>query len=243
MNDERWKSILSFIQFVLGTVVLGLFAAYINHQIQTREVEIKEQELIAKNLPTVLGNNSADNLRMAQFYATVTRSREIRERWIEYRGELKKDIELAKAEAARITSTITQATDAKEADQKQAQVQQITATITPGIKADSPVPVQPRLYFHIQSEAQREKAANVGAMLAKESGVLIPGVQLRTTAPNVSEIRYFKPADSIDAEKYARELKGLGLPITAKYVPGYESSDKLRAKHFEVWIAGSWGGN
>jgi len=77
MNDERWKSLLSFAQFILGTVVVGVFGTIINSQIQTREVEIKEQENISKNLGTVLSTNSADKLLMAQFYAAVTRSDEI----------------------------------------------------------------------------------------------------------------------------------------------------------------------
>lgn len=68
MTDERWKTLMSFAQFMLGTVVLGVFGTIINHQIQTREVEIKEQELISKNLSTVLSSNTADKLLMAQFY-------------------------------------------------------------------------------------------------------------------------------------------------------------------------------
>lgn len=118
MNDERWKSLLSFAQFILGTVVVGVFGTIINSQIQTREVEIKEQENISKNLGTVLSTNSADKLLMAQFYAAVTRSDEIRKRWEIYRDELKNEIDAAKAQLKEIASEIQPGTDAIEVDRK-----------------------------------------------------------------------------------------------------------------------------
>ena len=47
MSDDRFKAWLTFFQIILGTVVLGVFSAIINNQIQTREIEIKEQEAVA----------------------------------------------------------------------------------------------------------------------------------------------------------------------------------------------------
>lgn len=45
MTDERLKIWLGFGKFVLGTVVIGLVAHFINYEIQNRKVELKEAEL------------------------------------------------------------------------------------------------------------------------------------------------------------------------------------------------------
>lgn len=239
MNDERWKSLLTFAQFILGTVVLGVFGTIINHQIQTREVEIKEQEQISKNLGTVLSNNAADKLLMAQFYSAVTRSDEIRKRWEIYRDELKKEIETAKLQREKTASEIQQTTDAKLIDQKQAIIQQIDASITPGAKPAQIENLPARIYFHIQNEAQRERASSIAKQLAQNASVIVPGVQKVEQAPNSNEIRYFKLAEAVEAEGLAKALKELGFDARTKYVPGYESSQKLRPRHYELWMSSS----
>ena len=240
MNDERWKSLLSFTQFILGTVVLGVFGTIINNQIQTREIEIKEQEQISKNLGTVLSTNPADKLLMAQFYATVTRSNDIRERWRIYRNELKIEIEAAKAQREKAASEIQQTTDSKVVDQKQALIQKIDAAVTPGAKPVQTESLPARIYFHIQNEGQREKASAVAKQLTQESDWVVPGIQRVRQAPNSNEVRYFKLAEAVEAEEISNTLRANGLKTNAKYIPGYESSQKLRPGHYELWISAAW---
>lgn len=240
MNDEHWKSLLSFAQFILGTFILGGFGVIINNQIQTREVEIKEQEQISKNLGTVLSTNAADKLLMAQFYATVTRSDDIRKRWEIYRDELKKEIDGAKRQREEAAAGIQQTTDAKLIDQKQAIIQQIDATVTPGVKAISTDALPARIYFHIQNENQREKAGDIAKKIATNPNVVVPGIQRVAQTPTINEIRYFKLAEAIEAQEYAKSLRGLGVDAVAKYIPGYESSQKLRPRHYELWLSAAW---
>ncbi|MFA6283386.1 MAG: hypothetical protein WCT30_05845 [Desulfurivibrionaceae bacterium] len=240
MNDERWKSLLSFAQFILGTVVLGVVGTIINNQIQTREIEIKEQEQIAKNLGTVLSTNSADKLLMAQFYAAVTRSDDIRKRWEIYRDELKKEIDAAKSQREKTASEIQQTTDAKLIDQKQAIIQQIDAAVTPGAKAVSAEALPARIYFHIQNESQRENAGSIAKKIATDPNVVVPGIQRVEQAPIANEIRYFKLAEAVEAQGFSKSLQGLGIDATAKYIPGYESSQKLRPRHYELWLSSAW---
>lgn len=240
MTEERWKTWMSFAQFILGTVVVGIFGTVINSQIQTREVEIKEQEQISKNLGTVLSTNAADKLLMAQFYASVTRSDEIRKRWEIYRDELKKEIDGARIQREKIASEIQQNTDAKSVDQKQAIIQKIDEKITPGAKAIAIDSLPARVYFHIQNESQRDKALTLAGQFSKEANALVPGVRRVDQAPNANELRYFKLSDAVDAERYSKTLIQFGLNTVSKYVQGYESSEKLRPKHFEVWISAAW---
>ena len=240
MNDERWKSIMTFVQFLLGTVVLGVFGTIINHQIQTREVEIKEQELISKNLETVLSSNVGDKLLMAQFYATVTRSDDIRKRWEIYRDELKQEIEEKKALQAKVASEIQANTDAKIIDQKQAMIQQIDASIIPGAKSAQTESLPARIYFHIQDESQRDKAATVADSIARKPGFVVPGIQLVDQAPSKNEVRYFKLADAVEAETIAKSLKEFRIDARVKYISGYESPQKLRPRHYELWLSSAW---
>jgi|GEM_PF-6456417 len=238
MSEERWKSIISFIQFILGTVVLGIFGTIINHQIQTREIEIKEQELISKNLVTVLSQNSADKLLMAQFYAAVTRSEDIRKRWEIYRDELKNEIDSSKDKKNEIETQIEQSTDAKLKDQKQAVIEEIKANVTPGAKPVTSEELPARIYFHIQREDQREKALDIANQISSDPQFVVPGVQRLDSAPNKTELRYFKRAEEIETQMLAKKLDGLGIATVPKYVPGFESSTKLRPRHYELWISG-----
>lgn len=240
MNDERWKSLLSFAQFILGTVLLGVFGTIINHQIQTREVEIKEQELISKNLATVLSANSADKLLMAQFYAAVTRSDDIRRRWEIYRDELKNEIDAAKKQREKAADEIKKDSDAKLIDQKQAIIQQIDAVVTPGAKSVSAEILPARIYFHIRNDVQRERAASIAKQIAINPDIVVPGIQRVDQAPTETEIRYFKLADAVEAQGFEKALRDLGVDATAKYIPGYESAQKLRPRHYELWISATW---
>ncbi|MGN5130060.1 hypothetical protein ACTG13_10480 [Aeromonas hydrophila] len=175
MNDERWKSILSFAQFIIGTIIVGLFGTIINHQIQTREVEIKEQEQISKNLVSVLSSNTADKLLMAQFYAAVTRSDDIRGRWVIYRDELRAEVEQAKKKIEKVTGELNQVTDAKVKDQKQEIIQQISATITPSSTINEFKTLPARIYFHIKNESQRERARGIAEQISSDKNIIVPG--------------------------------------------------------------------
>ena len=84
MSDERFKAWLTFLQFFLGTVVLGIVSTVISNQIQTREVEIKEQDSNAKFLEQALQEDVGVRRRLAQYFSLVTRSKVLRERWTAY---------------------------------------------------------------------------------------------------------------------------------------------------------------
>lgn len=241
LSDDRWKSVLSFIQFILGTVIVGVFGTIINNRIQTRDIEIKEQEQIFKNLATVLSSNPADKLLMAEFYATVTRSDEIRQRWADYREALKQDIASQKNKRADLQAEIARSSDAKVIEQKQNAIHDIDAQITPTsrqVTTTDPTPA--RVYFHISNENQRSRAAHVATALSQNGGVLVPGVELVGATPSSNQLRYFRPADATEATAIARLLDGEGIPATPTYVRGYEASTNIRPRHFELWIANGW---
>ncbi|WP_338882072.1 hypothetical protein [Aeromonas hydrophila] len=240
MNDERWKSILSFAQFIIGTIIVGLFGTIINHQIQTREVEIKEQEQISKNLVSVLSSNTADKLLMAQFYAAVTRSDDIRGRWVIYRDELRAEVEQAKKKIEKVTGELNQVTDAKVKDQKQEIIQQISATITPSSTINEFKTLPARIYFHIKNESQRERARGIAEQISSDKNIIVPGIQRLEQGPAVNELRYFRSTEAAEAQDFAERLRSLGVNVTAKFIPGYELSQNLRPRHYELWLSSGW---
>ncbi len=98
IENDKLKLILDFSKFVLGTFILGLTASIINLQIQNRELEIKELERLGTFIEYALEENIATRRRFSQYFATVTRSNIIRERWIDYDNILEKEYNSTKQE-------------------------------------------------------------------------------------------------------------------------------------------------
>jgi len=98
--------------------------------------------------------------------------------------------------------------------------------------------LEPRVYIHIRSEDQWPKAKTLGADLVKAK-FLMPGIQLVSQGPRVTEMRYFRPEDKDIAEQAAKVVsQGLGSreTIPDKYIRGFESATNLRPKHLELWF-------
>jgi len=100
----------------------------------------------------------------------------------------------------------------------------------------------PRVFFHIQSEDQRDSADAIGQGLEriglKDSGIVMPGVQLIPSGPQSSQLRYFRRSEAAEADAIATVLNTQypTLGIKAQYIPGYENSTNIRKRHYEVWF-------
>ena len=98
MDEKKLKLWLSFGKFFLSTFIIGLITVIVNYQIQNREVDLKNKEILLKDkeaefsemerlgefVTHALSENIAVRRRFSQYFATVTRSPELRERWKEY---------------------------------------------------------------------------------------------------------------------------------------------------------------
>jgi hypothetical protein len=100
--------------------------------------------------------------------------------------------------------------------------------------------VTPRVYIHIRKALQRESAAALGDSLAAATGVNVPGVQLVSSGPNRSELRYFSALDRDEATAIADALKARVPDVQASYVSGYEDSALIRPHHYELWLSELW---
>ena len=164
MSEERFKAWLTFWQFVISTVVVGGFSTLISHQIQTREVEIKEQEANAKFLEQALQEDVGVRRRLSQYFAHVTRSEDLRERWIEYAKIVEDEYQATLDEKSRLQKQVKDRTlDMAMRDGLQQRIAELEQQLSPRPVAATPLPA--RVYFHIGANTQRAVAEKAAAAL------------------------------------------------------------------------------
>jgi len=236
MSDDRFKAWLTFWQFVLGTVVLGAFSTIISNQIQTREVEIKEQEANAKFLEQALQEDVGVRRRLAQYFAHVTRSEDLRARWADYAKLVETEYQDTLSEKQSLQKEIEQKNlDATARDMLQQRIAELEQQLSP--KPVAAAVVQSRVYIHIASAAQRP-AAEKTAELLRANGISVPRIiEVRTDGPDRTELRYFRTSEQAEAEGIAASARELWPDIKVKYIGGYEASTAIRARHYELWVS------
>lgn len=91
MTEETFKHWIDFAKFLLGTFAIGIVTIVINYQIQNRELELKELDKLGNYVDHALEENVGVRRRFSQYFATVTRSGTLRERWKEYNSLVEKE--------------------------------------------------------------------------------------------------------------------------------------------------------
>ena len=234
MTEERFKAWLTFTQFLLGTVVVGIVSTIINHQIQTREIEIKEQESNAKLLEQALQEDIGVRRRLAQYFSHVTRSDELRERWVEYSKIIESEYQGALKEKQRLQAEAeNEALDLYARQKLEQKIAAIEQELSP--KPAKTSNIDARAYIHIANEEQRPLAQSIANAL-REASIIVPGIQFQKSSPSQSELRYFRNSEKIEAQGIAATIQAVRPGIEARYIPGYENSTGIRPRHFELWI-------
>ena len=84
---------MSIFKFLIVTVGFGYISLSVNTSIQKREIEIKELEQVGKYVDMAVTENIGTRKRFAEYFATVTRSDELKALWKNYEGKVNKDFE------------------------------------------------------------------------------------------------------------------------------------------------------
>jgi len=72
--------------------------------------------------------------------------------------------------------------------------------------------------------------------------LVVPGIE-RVQGPDQSEIRFFKKADQNEASRIAEAFQRLGVPVRVRDLsPRYETSERIRPRHFELWLGNDFPG-
>ncbi|MGD2186938.1 MAG: hypothetical protein PVI71_12455 [Desulfobacterales bacterium] len=127
---------LKFFQFFLGTVVLGATTTWVSFYIQNREVEIKELEQLGTFVEQAIDENVAVRLRFAQYFASVSKSDEVRKRWKAYEALLleekqkeEENLQKLKEDKEKVSELETQvAASARELADLRAKISSLSAT-------------------------------------------------------------------------------------------------------------------
>lgn len=91
MDNEKLKIWLNFTKFLLGSCALGFVTLIVNSAIQDREISLKEQEHLATFTQEALKENVGPRRLLAQYFAAVTQSEDLREGWIRYLNIVEKE--------------------------------------------------------------------------------------------------------------------------------------------------------
>lgn len=96
--------------------------------------------------------------------------------------------------------------------------------------------IAPRVYFHIASESQRERANALAGRL-ETLGWVVPGVEYKETSPATSQLRVFKAAEVPEAQSIAEDLAKLGANVRVTDLSArYGNSTAIRARHYELGL-------
>jgi hypothetical protein len=108
----------------------------------------------------------------------------------------------------------------------------------PGVPSSTSAPLTPRAYIQVRSQLEAERAKQTLIPQLRNAGFTVPAPQILTTGPSSTEVRYFRPQENEGAERIVATMREAGIPnVQAKYVGGYENSQRIRQNHFEVWLA------
>jgi hypothetical protein len=81
---RRLESWIGVVKVGIGTGLVGITVAILNHQIQTRTVEVEELQQLGQFVEHALDEDLAVRRRFARYFAAVTTSDRLRERWQDY---------------------------------------------------------------------------------------------------------------------------------------------------------------
>jgi hypothetical protein len=97
--------------------------------------------------------------------------------------------------------------------------------------------VPARLYIQIESDKQLAQANTVKAEVEK-NGYIVPGIEIvGIRAPLQTQLRYYRKQELDKVNEILTMLNDAHLNVKPIYVPGGESSPKIRPGHFELWFA------
>ena len=181
--------------------------------------------------------------RFAQYFATVTRSDKLRTRWESYLSVVEQEYKDTQAQLSKAEQDVQKAISTSEPDsglnsitldQYVSKVEELRSALA--VKPSQNSTNIPRVYFHIRSEEQRDKAERLGKQLSSMLSVTVPGVQRVTSGPDKNELRYFDPSDVEEARALAAALaEKSDLTIQPVLVNGYQGL--VRPHHYELWLS------
>lgn len=93
MKQETFDQLMTVAKFVIVTVGFGFFTLQINSEVQKRGIEMKELAQMGEYVNIAVSDNIGTRKRFADYFATVTRSEELRALWVDYQRTVTEEYE------------------------------------------------------------------------------------------------------------------------------------------------------
>ena len=141
MSDATLQIWLNFVEFLLGTVAIGVISAVINYSIQRRkikqqetearrEIELKELEQLGQFVEHALSDRLVIRERFATYFATVVTSPEARNRWNDYRKILDEERAANELRYAALANAVEKPTlDEQQAAEARQEIKRLKAEL------------------------------------------------------------------------------------------------------------------
>lgn len=242
IENANIDKIIELGKWFIASVAITLSASIVNDGFREREQDIKEIQVFDKYTNIVLEADGLEKRKLlCEYFASVSPEGPIKKSWEKYKVVVDGHIaELREAEkkALAIAKKAEEGTASpSEIEEKARLVEKASALNQSLVTKPTQVELKPRVYFHIRDEAQRTQAKRIADEIESRGGVVVPGVQRVEAGPAATELRYFRSEEEQEAKQISSTLSTLGLKVEPKYVQGFEASNRIRPRHYELWIS------
>ncbi|MCU7936946.1 MAG: hypothetical protein KZQ99_19070 [Candidatus Thiodiazotropha sp. (ex Dulcina madagascariensis)] len=126
-------------------------------------------------------------------------------------------------------------------------INKLARTVEPGTKASLEArnlnivaTIAPRIYLHIQQAGQRRRAKDLAEKIESE-GYVVPGVQLVSSGPKLTQLRVFKATEVSEARSILEGIQALGISVQLiDLSEEYNDSPDIRPRHYELWLGSGY---
>lgn len=252
MDVKHLEIWLKLVRFMIVTVGFGIATIVVNCQFQQREVDIKEMEMLGKFVDHAIDGVVAKRQRFAEYFATVSRSKDVRNRWEKYKKKIDVQFQRIENEVQRIENEADELKKQKEQERKEAEAlrkelaktkilvkKKNTLAKSEIIKLQNEISQQQRKLNEVQAAAfeREDKLARVKAQLNEaKAEITYPTQRIQGQAPPKSGWVYLGEFDSseyiwrktnwnIDRKSEPKSLEGKTLRVSVDAVNVRNSGD------------------
>lgn len=216
------KSIAEIILMPLVVALVGIAGTFLI----TQQQEQNARTMSGAQMESTREMAKADRqIKILEIFSEKIASDDPKQRILALRLLRAVDGELAEKLAVAVSETATEQPEVRKVANQEAE------------EAAARAGSLPRIYIHIRAEDDRLPARSVGEKL-ESAGFVVPGIErLVDYGPAYSQLRYFRSSEEAEAGRIASLLDSIGVKVELKYVGGYEGSDRIQQRHYELWFS------
>jgi hypothetical protein len=225
-RQARLNSVFTLLQFILGTVAIGILTALLTQSLKEREQILKDREEVSKETEEIgklityaLSADGEARGRFANLFAHLTRDPNYRKQWIKYYEDINSEIETKKKTNLETVTLVDKSQEAnlspderksvdKQLAVKTAELQAVQTALAPLIPTTtSPVGkgiVQ--LLYNVNDSAAAAEIQHVESCLINNGYTIGPSTHVKKSPEKTTEVRYTHHPDDAAGATELMEL-------------------------------------